>query len=459
MSVWPEPTPKGFLAGVGSHGGPFGVRPLHASCLRVEREESQRGPGRDAGGAQRSVPSGMRAAPSSPVVVRSRISEGHVPSGIKHCTKGGALETGIWTCGLKTVRNDLGSRRDHLRVGLAAGRSRGTFGCSGCGGVGGSSELPASRRIPFGEHPAAGSRFGLRAAPTDQRPSGTERCWRQGSAAVFGLRAEPVGGLRLRATGQGGDSIGPRSQTKPRNFAFPGLSAPGNAPRVFGPAVRAGGDLTPPTQYAWQAGTCSIQSPWEHRLERGGNAATRERTPRWSKALRSGSGSTWRHGGWDQTTRGQCFPVNAGDRGDGRLLPGRGTLRRVNACENGFQNRAPPGWRAGESSDSRKPETRRTPRSAAGCNKPARCQGTRSSDLVSLRSKPSEPGGTARTERVWDLAVPGRRVSDGSSWSGRSGGHVGEGEESMNPMRGVPSLGAVFGPSPADGTARTGVCL
>lgn len=159
------------------------------------------------------------------------------------------------------------------------------------------------------------------------------------------------------------------------------------------------------------------------------------------------------------TTRGQCFPVNAGDRGDGRLLPGRGTLRRVNACENGFQNRAPPGWRAGESSDSRKPETGRTPRSAAGCNKPASCQGTGSSDLVSLRSKPSEPGGTARTERVWDLAVLDRRVSDGSSGSGRSGGRVGEGEESMNPMRGVPQLGAVFGPSLAGGTARTGVCL
>jgi len=47
------------------------------------------------------------------------------------------------------------------------------------------------------------------------------------------------------------------------------------------------------------------------------------------------------------TTRGQCFPVNAGDRGDGRLLPGRGTLRRVNACEDGFGTRAPPGWRAG----------------------------------------------------------------------------------------------------------------
>jgi len=58
------------------------------------------------------------------------------------------------------------------------------------------------------------------------------------------------------------------------------------------------------------------------------------------------------------TAGGQGILVNAGDRGDGMLLSGRGTLRRVDAYGNGFpQTAQPPGWSAAESSDSKKPET------------------------------------------------------------------------------------------------------
>jgi hypothetical protein len=175
-------------------------------------------------------------------------------------------------------------------------RGRGTFGCSGCDGVVG---FPSGSNRRRGHGSVFGPGQRTKDHPAPQGAGDRE------SAAVFGLRAEPVGGrLCLRAEVI---RIGPRSQTKPRNFAFPGLSGPGNAPRIQGSAARAGGDLTPPTQYAWQAGTCSIQSPWEHRLGRGGNAAARERTPRWSKALRSQSGSSWRHGGRDERREGNAF--------------------------------------------------------------------------------------------------------------------------------------------------------
>jgi hypothetical protein len=53
------------------------------------------------------------------------------------------------------------------------------------------------------------------------------------------------------------------------------------------------------------------------------------------------------------------------------------------------------------------------------------------------RSKPSESGGTARTERVRRLAPPGQREGFGRPGSGRTAFISAEGR-SLNPMRGVP---------------------
>jgi len=196
--------------------------------------------------------------------------------------------------------------------------------------------LRRSRRIPFGEHPAAGSRFGLRAGPTDQRPSGTARCWRQWQRGS--LRIASGRGRRSSLPPGRGDCIGPRSQTKPRNFAFPGLSGPGNAPRVYG--IRGASGWGPDPAHALRVAGTNVFDP------KPMGASTRT----WRKRRGSRTDSSVEQGlevavrfivatRWiGSTTRRQCFPVNAGDRGDGRQLPGRGTLRRVNACEDGFLN-------------------------------------------------------------------------------------------------------------------------
>lgn len=80
--------------------------------------------------------------------------------------------------------------------------------------------------------------------------------------------------------------IGRRSQTKPRHFAFPrrfgsrdaeaGLDPPGETSSSTGRRDTRG-----------SIGNESIQSPWEHRAGRSGNAVPPQRTPRWNKALRS----------------------------------------------------------------------------------------------------------------------------------------------------------------------------
>ena len=65
--------------------------------------------------------------------------------------------------------------------------------------------------------------------------------------------------------------------------------------------------------------------------------------------------------------------------------------------------------------------------------------------LRPLRRKPSKPGGTARTEHVRDVAVPGRSLDDGSGGSGRRDGRVGEGAID-EPHERSPTKGTAFGP-------------
>jgi hypothetical protein len=52
------------------------------------------------------------------------------------------------------------------------------------------------------------------------------------------------------------------------------------------------------------------------------------------------------------------------------------------------------------------------------------------------RRKPSESGGTTRAERVWRLALPGRKAGFGPPGSGRTAFVLAEGR-SLNPTRGV----------------------
>jgi len=80
-------------------------------------------------------------------------------------------------------------------------------------------------------------------------------------------------------------------------------------------------------------------------------------------------------------------------------LPGRGTLRRVvRHRERPSCRRVQGDLRITGAGRSDRPETWRTPWPAAGCNKPADCQGPRCLQGGPLRRKPSKPGGTARTE-------------------------------------------------------------
>jgi hypothetical protein len=72
------------------------------------------------------------------------------------------------------------------------------------------------------------------------------------------------------------------------------------------------------------------------------------------------------------------------------------------------------------------------------------------------RSKPSESGGTARTERVRRLAPPGRWEGFGRPGSGRTVLVSAEGR-SLNPMRGVQTgPPRPSGPGGEERTARTG---
>jgi hypothetical protein len=72
------------------------------------------------------------------------------------------------------------------------------------------------------------------------------------------------------------------------------------------------------------------------------------------------------------------------------------------------------------------------------------------------RSKPSESGGTARTERVRRLAPPGRRSGLGRPGSGRTAFVSAEGR-SLNPKRGVQTgPPRPSGPGGEERTARTG---
>jgi hypothetical protein len=57
-----------------------------------------------------------------------------------------------------------------------------------------------------------------------------------------------------------------------------------------------------------------------------------------------------------------------------------------------------------------------------------------------LRRKPLKPGGTARTERVRNVAVPDRSLGDGSGGSGRRDGRVG-GEVIDEPHERSPTVG------------------
>jgi len=234
MSVWPEPAPKGFLVGVGSHGGPFGVRPLPASCLRVEREESH------------AVPRGTRVA--------------RCGAHLRVCVRRRAAQS---SCAAGFLREPSDARRVALSKpgsGRAASKPRGwilevvgtTFGWgwrpaeveapSGAAAAAVSAVLRSRRRvvgIPFGEPPAAGPRFGLRAGPTGHGHPAPKGAGDRDSAAVFGSRAEP-GRLSPPPSGRGG-SIGPWSQTKPRNFAFPW---------ALGPRERTAGPCGPRSERA-----------------------------------------------------------------------------------------------------------------------------------------------------------------------------------------------------------------
>jgi len=72
------------------------------------------------------------------------------------------------------------------------------------------------------------------------------------------------------------------------------------------------------------------------------------------------------------------------------------------------------------------------------------------------RRKPSESGGTARTEQAWRLAPPGQREGFGRPGSGRTAFVSAEGR-SLNPKRGVQTgPPRPSGPGGEERTARTG---
>ena len=132
-------------------------------------------------------------------------------------------------------------------------------------------------------------------------------------------------------------------------------------------------------------------------------------------------------------------------------LPGRGTLRRVDAIGKGPHLRPVQGdLRITLGGPERGLETWRTPWPAAGCNKPAECQGPSCLQGGPLRRKPSKPGGTARTEHPGS-GRPGytdalRRVRGQVDAAGMTGGGDIDEPHERSPTEGRPRGRPTNGP-------------
>lgn len=128
------------------------------------------------------------------------------------------------------------------------------------------------RGAPFGAHPSQRDRSqspfaGEIGRPPRVQPSG----W---------MRGVPVS-QDLRVPGRVGSA---RSQTRPR-LCLPRHSWVERTPsRSWSRRVK--GWTTAQRPVRGRHPNVTIQSPWEHRAARSGNAATLQRTPRWNKALR-----------------------------------------------------------------------------------------------------------------------------------------------------------------------------
>jgi hypothetical protein len=198
----------------------------------------------------------------------------------------------------------------------------------------------------------------------------------------------------------------PSGETGQHGEAVPsGATEPTDSWKVAGPSGPAANQAHRQT-----SGFVSEQSPREHRAASGGNTPGSQRTLRWSKALRSTlwprpagpafARCLWRRpattaGGQSQRWPPAIAPVFGSERQPGltlEMLPGRGKLRRVCAIGKGLLTACffGSGWvpkaamlAAGtvgnnaqlrlSGSAERWLETWRTPRPAAGCNKPAGC--------------------------------------------------------------------------------------
>jgi hypothetical protein len=234
----------GFLGRIGSHGGSFGIRPSSASCLRGAR-----------GGRTRAREGrGWRAAKHPFGGACS--AEAHARRAV-HGSFGGCASSGGRAIRNQGFPRSASSGTGHWRsLGPPSGgagdrRRRGTFGCRGTGATV-LRGWRSSRRIPFGDHPAAGPRFGLRVGPTGHDRSRHPHAGRRGSAAAFGLRASRVGGHRT--FGCGGSRVLGARQTRER-FAFPGRSGLGTCRTAETPGGAKGEALPSPARRARQAGT------------------------------------------------------------------------------------------------------------------------------------------------------------------------------------------------------------
>jgi hypothetical protein len=137
----------------------------------------------------------------------------------------------------------------------------------------------------------------------------------------------------------------------------------------------------------------------------GGNTGTRQRTRRRNKALRSRRSSTSVM--WRQRREGRS-PGDRETAAEEGKAPKGGTPRRRVGCRRMSVSGSKPG----------EPHDR-----LRGATNPQ----------SSVRSKPSKSGGTTRTERVRDMAMPEPRETG----SGRTKWMSMEGRSLKNPMRGA----------------------
>jgi len=307
--------------------------------------------------------------------------------------------------------------------------------------------------VPSGHDAAGGGSPRIRSRSAGafdrSRRSLRGRDGRTGSVAVFGLPASRTGARR--PSGRMQASAPSEPDTAENLCLLPALgwgtpAAVQDTARRNGARPRRAGDCR------GRHGTCSIQSPWEHRAPRGGNTSRMQRTLRRMKALRSNRVPA------GVATRRRCDAMTAG-----------GHVRAVNADplrEEGGSGDALDGCRRGESFEgssplgkiSQRPSGRGRPRgrevgnvanSRTGCG----VQQTRELSRVrsSGRTSAEETVGAGRNGKNGTCSErgssgPKSRRRSGREWTQRRPCRWRS--DSINPMRAVQPVGTAFGPSP-----------